>query len=178
MSQKDQIAETFERLATRVGYTKANLDEVARELRISKKTIYVHFDGKREIYGYVVERQARREQARLRTMVAALPNNRAKVEALLKFVIGSARAHITETSKEEWLAEFEIAADAFRKANGDLLRELVADGIATGELSAGDADFVEKMVAAMVLEYTVLVNSAPHYDRDEELVERILRFVG
>ena len=34
------------------------------------------------------------------------------------------------------------------------------------------------MVAAMVVEYVVIVNSDPSYDRDEELVERILRFVG
>jgi len=178
VSQKDQIAEAFERLVTRAGYARANLDDVSRELHISKKTIYVHFDGKREIYGYVVAKQARAEQAKLRRMVAGLPSSRAKVEALLKFVIGSARAHIAETSEEEWLAEFAIAADAFRKANGDLLRELVAEGIGTGEFASGDADLVEKMVAAMVLEYTVLVNSAPDYDRDEELVERILRFVS
>jgi len=37
---------------------------------------------------------------------------------------------------------------------------------------------VEKMVAAMILEYVVMVNSDPGYDRDEELVERIVRFVG
>ena len=45
-------------------------------------------------------------------------------------------------------------------------------------LPAGDADLVEKMVAAMILEYVVMVNSDPSYDRDEELVERIVRFVG
>lgn len=178
MSQKEQIAEAFERLANQVGYAKANLDDVARELHISKKTIYVHFDGKREIYGHVVARQAAHEQARLRVMVADLPDSRTKVEALLRFVISSARSHIAATTKEEWLAEYEIAADAFRKANGDLLREIVAEGMASGEFSAGDPDFIEKMVAAMVLEYTVLVNAEPEYDHDEELVQRILRFVG
>jgi AcrR family transcriptional regulator len=178
MGQKEQIAETFERHVAQAGYAKANLDEVARELHISKKTIYVHFDGKREIYAYIVERQAAREQIRLRGMVAQLPNHRAKAEALLKYVIGSARAHIAETSEAEWLQEYEIAADAFAKANGDLLREVVAEGIAAGEFAAGDADLAEKMITAMVLEYVVMVNSDPSFDRDEELVERISRFIG
>jgi AcrR family transcriptional regulator len=178
MGQKEQIAETFERHVAQAGYAKANLDEVARELHISKKTIYVHFDGKREIYAYIVERQAAREQVRLRGMVAELPNHRAKAEALLKYVIGSARAHIAETSEAEWLQEYEIAADAFAKANGDLLREVVAEGIAAGEFAAGDADLAEKMITAMVLEYVVMVNSDPSFDRDEELVERISRFIG
>ena len=178
MGQKEQIAETFERHVGQFGYAKANLDEVARELRISKKTIYVHFDGKREIYGYVVERQAAREQVRLRVMIADLPGNRAKAEALLRFVIGSARAHIAETDQDEWLQEYEIAADAFAKANGDLLREIVAGGIESGEFAAGDPLLVEKMVAGMLLQYAVLVNSDPAFDRDSELVERILRFIG
>ncbi len=178
MSQKEEIAQTFERYVARLGYAKTTLDDVARELHISKKTIYVHFDGKREIYGYIVERQAAAEQKRLRAMVAELPGHRARAEALLKFVIGSARAHIAETSEAEWLQEYEIAADAFAKANGDLLREIVAEGISAGEFAAGDPDLVEKMCKAMLLEYVVMVNANPAYDRDAELVERLLRFIG
>jgi AcrR family transcriptional regulator len=178
VGQKEQIAETFERHVARLGYAKTTLDEVARELHISKKTIYVHFDGKREIYSFIVERQAAAEQSRLRAMVAGLPNNRARAEALLRFVIGSARAHISETSQAEWLQEYEVAADAFAKANGDLLREVVSEGIDTGEFAAGDADLTEKMITAMVLHYVVLVNANPEYDHDEELIERIVRFIG
>ena len=178
MGQKEQIAETFERYVGRLGYAKTTLDEVARELHISKKTIYVHFDGKRDIYAHIVERQAVAEQAKMRALIAGLPDSRARVEGLLKFMIGSARQHIAETSEAEWLQEYEIAADAFRKANGDLLREVVSEGIAAGEFADGDAELVEKMVAAMLVEYVVLVNSQPEYDRDEELVQRVLRFIG
>jgi ABC-type nitrate/sulfonate/bicarbonate transport system substrate-binding protein len=83
-----------------------------------------------------------------------------------------------ETSESEWLQEYEIAADAFRKAHGDLMREIVAQGIEAGEFANGDADFAEKMIAAMLLEYVVLVNADPGYDRDEELVQRTIRFIG
>lgn len=178
MGQKEQIAETFERHVGRFGYAKTTLDDVARELRISKKTIYVHFDGKRDIYGHIVGQQAKREQAKLRAMIADMPTHRQKAEALLKFVIGSARAHIAETTEAEWLQEYEIAADAFAKANGDLLREVVEDGIAAGEFADGDAALVERMAKAMLLEYVVMVNADPEYNRDEELVERLLRFIG
>lgn len=178
MSQKEQIAEVFERFVNDTGYAKANLDDVARELRISKKTIYVHFDGKREIYGFVVERRAAQEQTRLRTLIAGMTSHREQVETLLGFVIGSARAHIAETTADEWLQEYEIAADAFAKANGDLLREVVEQGMAAGEFSDGDAGLVERMIRAMVLEYVVLVNAEPTYDRDDELIGRIVRFIG
>ena len=175
---QQQIAEVFERHVDRFGYDKTTLDEVAREMKISKKTIYVHFSSKREIYAYLVERQAAREKMRLAAAVATLPTYAARVEAVMQFVLGSARAHIAETSRDEWLREYEIAADAFRKANGDLIRELVQAGMDAGEFTPGDASLVEKMIAAMIVEYLLLVNADPSYDRDAELLERIRRFIG
>jgi AcrR family transcriptional regulator len=175
---KQRIAETFERHVNSHGYQRATLDDVARELRISKKTIYVHFDGKRDIYAHVVARQAREMKLRLAARVAPLATFAARVEAAVRAVLDEGRAHIDKTSQEEWLAEYEIAADAFRAANGELLRELVQGGMDAGEFRPGDAALVEKMVAAMLVEYLVLVNADPSYDRDAELLERIVRFVG
>ena len=173
-----EIAEVFRRRVEEVGYAKATLDDVARALKMSKKTIYVHFDGKREIYAYIVERQAAQEKARLASMLAALPTCAARVEAAVRIVIDMGRRHVEETEREEWLAEYEVAADAFRKANGDLIRELVQTGMDSGEFPPGDARLVEQMVTAMVVEYLLLVRADPSYDRDEELLRRIIRFIG
>ena len=63
----------------------------------------------------------------------------------MRFMLEMGRAHIAETSQDEWLQEYEIAADAFRKANGDLVRELVEAGMDAGEFPPGDAVLVEKM---------------------------------
>ena len=175
---QQQIAEVFRRRVDEVGYGKTTLDDVARTLRISKKTIYVHFDGKRDIYAYLVERQAAEEQRRLAAMLSALPTCKAKVEAALRIVIDMGRRHVEETDREEWLAQYEVAGDAFRKANGDLLRELVRAGMDAGEFAPGDADLVERMVTAMILEYLLDVREDVSYDRDAELLERIMRFIG
>jgi AcrR family transcriptional regulator len=175
---QQQIAEVFERRVTEVGYDKANLDDVAREMKISKKTIYVHFGSKREIYAYVVERQAVRDKMRLAASVVTLPTYAARLEAVMRLMLDSARQHIGGTGRDEWLREYEIAADAFRRANGELVRELVQAGMDAGEFTPGDADLVEKMTAAMIVEYLLMVNADPSYDRDADLLERILRFVG
>lgn len=175
---RQQIAETFESHVSRRGYTKTNLDDIARELKISKKTIYTHFDGKREIYEHVVARQAQREKKVLERSVASIPTYSEKLKAVLQSVLDMGRGHIVKTSEDEWLSEYEIAADAFRKAQGELLRELVQGGIDAREFRGGDASLVEKMVVAMVVEYLLLVNASPSYNKDEELVERIIRFVA
>jgi AcrR family transcriptional regulator len=175
---KDQITETFERHVADHGFQKANLDGVARELKISKKTIYVHFDGKRDIYETVVARQAQQMKMQLAASVALLPTHRARLEAVLRSMLETSRTHVVETSEEEWMAEYEVAADSWRKAYGDLMRELVQGGMEAGELPAGDAALVERMIEAMVIEYLMLVRADPAYDRDAELLERITRFVG
>lgn len=175
---RQKIAEVFERRLTEVGYDGASMDDVAREMKISKKTIYVHFESKREIYAYIVERRAAKEKRHLAASVAALPTFAARLEAVMRFTLDSARQHIAETGRDEWLREYEIAADSFRKANGDLVRELVQAGMDAGEFPAGDAALVEKMTAAMIVEYLVMVNDDPSYDRDAELLDRIRRFVG
>jgi AcrR family transcriptional regulator len=173
-----RIADAFERHVESHGYDKANLDDVARELKISKKTIYVHFEGKNAIYAHVVARQAQQMKMQLAAAVAPLPTFAAQVEAAVRSLLDIARSHIDATAADEWLREYEIAADAFRQANGDLLRELVQGGMDAGEFRAGDAKLVERMVAAMIVEYLLLVNADPSYDRDTELLERIVRFVG
>jgi AcrR family transcriptional regulator len=175
---QQQIAEVFRRRVDEVGYAKATLDDVARTMHISKKTIYVHFDGKRDIYAFIVERQAAEEKRRLAAMLSALPTGKAKVEAALRIVIDLGRRHVEETEREEWLAQYEVAGDAFRKANGDLLRELVQAGMDAGEFAPGDAELVERMVTAMILEYLLGVREDVTYDRDAELLERIMRFIG
>lgn len=177
-TSQQQIAEVFAKHVERFGYAKATLDDVAREMHISKKTIYVHFESKRDIYAYLVTRQAAAEKLRMKAELAKLPSCSARVEALVTFVIAQGRGHINETSRTEWLQELEIAADAFREAHGDLIREVVAEGMAAGEFPAGDARLVEKMVGAMVVEYLVLINAEPEFDRDAELLERIMRFIG
>ena len=61
--------------------------------------------------------------------------------------------------------------------DGELLRELIAAGIDAREFSAGDPVFVERMIAAMVLDYVVMVNEDPSIDHDAELLDRILKFL-
>ncbi|MGE5229562.1 MAG: TetR/AcrR family transcriptional regulator [Deltaproteobacteria bacterium] len=175
---KQRITEAFERHVESAGYANTTLDDIARELKISKKTIYVHFDGKRDIYAHVVARTARRMKAQLAASVAPLPTYAERVEAAVRSLLDVARTHIGATSEDEWLREYEIAADAFRSAHGDLLRELVQGGMDAGEFRPGDASLVEKMVTAMIVEYLVLVNADPAYDRDAELLERIVGFIG
>jgi AcrR family transcriptional regulator len=175
---KDMIADVVEKQVSRFGYRKMTVDDVAGELGVSKKTLYQHFDSKRDMYGFVVDRLARESRAGMAAAVSGFPTQREKVTALVKIMLEMARAHIAETSESEWRAEFEVAADAFQEATGSLFQDLVERGIAAGEFQVTDAVLARHMLAAMVVEYTLMVRRDPTYERDAEMSAGISRYLG
>jgi AcrR family transcriptional regulator len=175
---KERIADVFAKHVERFGYRKTTLDEVAHELGISKKTLYVHFEGKAEIYAYLVERMARQSRREMAAAIAQLPTNGEKVMALMRLALRMSRAHILETAEADWRQEYEVAADAFTAAVGSLGEELIAAGMAGSEFAVTDAAFAQRMISAMVLEYVLMVREDPALDRDEELLAGIARYLG
>lgn len=175
---KERIADVFEKHVQRFGYAKTTLDEVARDLGISKKTLYVHFEGKGDIYGYIVARLAQDSRRQMAGALATLPTYRDKVRALATLVIGQARAHVVETTEADWRQEYEVAVDAYREATGSLLRELVEGGAAAGEFTLRDGMLGERMLAAVLVEYALMLREDPALDRDEELIAAVCRFLG
>jgi len=175
---KDQIADTFMRHVERFGYGKASVEEVASELGISKRTVYQHFSSKRDLYAYVVDRIGDSEEARLRGALESEPTYRAKMLRFLTLVVGGMRAHIAETSKADWMQEFEIAYDAMARAYGAVGVELVEKGAAAGEFEFGDGQLADGLIGAMVTHYGTLVREDTTYDRDEVLVAAVMRMLG
>ena len=68
-ASKDEIAAKFMELAFRFGYRRTTVEDVARELRISKKTIYEHFSSKQDLLGYALELGAREQRARVESLL-------------------------------------------------------------------------------------------------------------
>ena len=175
---KDQIADVVEKHVARFGYQKATVDDIAADLGISKKTLYQHFDTKRDMYAYLVQRLARQNKLEMTAALTDLPTYRKKVRALVSMVLTMARAHILETSEADWRGEYEVAADAYREATGSLLEELVERGIGEGEFAVRNVGLARRMLGAMFIEYTLMVREDPSYDLDEELQAGIARYLG
>jgi AcrR family transcriptional regulator len=175
---KEQIADTFEKHVQRFGFSKATVEDVAAELGISKKTIYEHFDSKRDLYAYVVERIARSWRGELRAAIENCATYGERFEVLARLVVQGARAHILETSKADWEQEYEIVGEGLMKAVGDVMHEVIGGGIDAGEFAMTDAAVGERLVGAVMLEYTLIVREDPKTDVDDECVAAVRRFLG
>lgn len=175
---KEQIADAFERHVEHYGYGKASVEDVAAELGISKRTVYQHFSSKRDIYAYVVDRIADAERERLEEAIAGARSNRSKTERFLHTVVAGMRAHIQETSRADWMQEFEVAYDAMARAYGAIGVKLVAAGAAAGEFEFADAELANELIGAIVTHYGVLVRDRPGLNADEAVVAAIMRMLG
>jgi AcrR family transcriptional regulator len=175
---KDQIADTFEKHVQRFGFARSSVEDVAAELGISKRTVYQHFGSKKELYGYVVDRIADAECSRLEQLIAAEPTWRAKMQRFLRIVVQSMRLHIQETSKSDWMQEFEIAYDAMAGAYGAIGTRLARGGFEAGEFEFADEELANGFIGAIVTHYGLVVRDKREYDADEAVVAAIMRMLG
>src|SRR3954453_623076 len=54
---RTRILNTAYRLFRRRGYTRVSLDEIARSAKVTKKTVYYHFESKDQLLATVLEAQ-------------------------------------------------------------------------------------------------------------------------
>jgi AcrR family transcriptional regulator len=175
---REQIADAFERHVERFGYGRASVEQVAAELGISKRTIYQHFRSKRDLYAFVVGRIAAEQETMLRAQIAEEPTPAARMRRFLRLVISGMRTHIQETSKADWMQEFEIAHDAMSGAYGAIGVDVIAEGVAAGEFTFDDPRLANDFIGAIVTRYGVIAREDREYEADEQVVAAIMRMLG
>ena len=73
-SMKSLILDRAKDRAERFGFKKTTMDEISRDCRISKKTIYEHFADKEDMFRCLVIRETRRTIEMLFSPLAAVPD--------------------------------------------------------------------------------------------------------
>ena len=80
---RDLILDAVERLIGVLGYSKTSMDDIAREARVGKRTIYTHFPSKEEVVLCTIDRIVERLVARLREHASAPGPLAARLRAML-----------------------------------------------------------------------------------------------
>src|SRR6516225_3161237 len=68
---RDALLDAMERLLARYGYKKTTMDDLAREARIGKGTIYLHFPSKEEVALCSIDRVVGSVHRHLQDLAAA-----------------------------------------------------------------------------------------------------------
>lgn len=106
---KEKIIQESTQLFFRYGLRSITMDDIARELSISKKTLYQHFDNKNDLLMACMEEHDRKEKAILKTFQHSATNaidemiRIAKyVEQMLKKVSPTLIYDVQKYQKEAW----------------------------------------------------------------------------
>lgn len=67
---KERILDAADRLLGRLGYRKMTLDDLAKEARLGRRTLYLHFESKEEIALAAIDRLTRRVLGELEVIAA------------------------------------------------------------------------------------------------------------
>jgi len=174
-ADKDQIALAFMGLAFRYGFRRTSVEDVARSLRISKKTIYEAFSSKEAMLEYALELAALEQRAKVE---ARLTETSALGRALqvVRIALADARAGFAANPGVE-LVDPELQASVNDRVYGPMVRDLLAAGVAAGAFQLPDIDTTSRFVMAVGMEAVRQMHDDPQSEPEEVAVEAIRRLI-
>ncbi len=176
--KKEQIADAFQKHFNHFGFKKTAVDEVAKELSISKKTIYQHFSSKEEIFYFVVSRIARVYRNRMQQKLNEFPTYREKLAQLIRMIFAEARQWLKTNDAFEFRYKYEIAELAFQDTYAELIAELVQAGVASDEFSTDQLDLSVRFIRGIISESMALLGSQPDTAVEEGTIQAIFKLLG
>lgn len=172
---RDEIALAFMGLALRYGFRRTSVEDVARKLRISKKTIYEAFPSKEAMLEYALELAAWKQR---RDVEARLTEDTALGRALevTRIALADARAGFAANPGIE-LVDPEIQAGVNDRVYGPMVRDLLEQGVAAGEFRVADVEMTSRFIQAVGMEAVRQIHDDPECRPEEAAVEAIRRLI-
>ena len=151
MTKQDEILSAAQSLFARFGPKKVTTDEIARDAKISKATLYKHFKNKGEIFDEVVRMEAAEMFSSIRDAVAQQKTVQAKFRAHLLTKLTKIRKllnfyHVTMESNDDYWPYIAEARERFMLQEREIVKEMLVEGNKSGEIAVEEVDMVAHMM--------------------------------
>ncbi|MBP9706514.1 MAG: TetR/AcrR family transcriptional regulator [Oligoflexales bacterium] len=138
--KEEKILAAATKIFARYGARKATINDIAREARIGKGTIYLYFNSKEEIFARVVRKEGDLLLMRIRSAVDCEKTSHDQLSRFLitrlRFVEDLIRDHGTtlEIFRETKLQpEMELLRNEYLHKEAELVARILDEGVAKGE---------------------------------------------
>ena len=178
---KDEIAQLFWRHVEHYGFAKTSVGDVARELGISKTTVYQYFSGKDEILRYVVLNAAKREADRIENEYRGLPTYWDRFERLVReVVLQSTRDWLDRYQETKAKHQLEFGARVYGEVYDTLVQRWAAEGAEAGEfhLIAGDVLLTARFVGSVLQGAIKMTRADREWQIDDAVVEAVHKLLA
>ncbi len=179
---KEQISLTFLRHFQEYGMRRTIVADVAKELGISKKTIYKYFSGgKSDALYYFFNQIAQKYVSRIEDEILTL-SPKEKLNYIIRQIFAQGRpfilANVAET-EEDYNIENQIVGRAFKDAYQDLFRDILQEGIKKGFYSDSlNLDLYITFIYGIILEAMKIVYINLDYDIEKDVIEAVHKLLA
>ena len=173
---KDEIALTFMGLAVRYGFKRTAVEDVARALRISKKTIYEYFSSKDAMLEYALELAALQQRRRVESLLTETTALGRSLE-VTRIALADARAGFAANPGLDLAEPPELQTRVNDRVYGPMIRDLLEQGVAAGEFEVADVDLTSRFVQAIGMEAVRQIHDDPASHPEEATVLAIRRLI-
>ena len=143
-TRENQLLATARRLFAREGYERTSMRDIAEASDITKAALYYYFPNKEALYERVVLESMQSLVDDVSAAVDAADSPTARIRAFMQ-----SSADVFDLARDRWIAGSRafregarggqhLAAIALRDRYENLLRQCIADGIASGDVRAID----------------------------------------
>lgn len=173
-TQKDQIAEIFQKHFNHYGFKKTSVDEIAAELKVSKKTIYKHFSSKEKIFYFIISKVARKYSRSMEKKLEGITSSMEKINQLILMIFIETRKWLKSGNDAfEFKYKYEIAQLAFTDAYNEVFKRLLEEGIENNELEISNIEITIRFINGIISESMKLLSVNPELQVEGEVLESI-----
>ena len=173
---KDEIAATFMELVCRHGLRRTAVEDVARALHVSKKTIYQHFGSKNDLLRYGIELWAKRQRPRVESLLTDA-TALGRIQQAVGVALADARSFYGSESRVDMDVAPEITAQVNDKVFAPMLCDLLVEGVTAGEFDVVDCEATALFIVAMGTEAVRMLEADSEGCAEEYLMDAIRRLL-
>jgi AcrR family transcriptional regulator len=171
----DQIIRSFQKSYETVGYTGTSLNTIARDLHISKKTIYKIFGTKQAILDEVTQRKTGRISISLERKVKEQLTDRKKIEWLISTAFESTRKQLKKSKTKSY--KNLLYQSAYNAALFRAFRNCIEDGARRNVFAVKDLDLTVQIIRGIVACADQLVTAKPDINVEPEIKRTIMKLL-
>lgn len=173
---KDDIALEFRKLVLRYGYSRAAVEDVARALHISKKTIYDLHGNKEGLYRNAVELWAKEQRARVESLLTEA-SAIGRIVQVISIAFADARQGFAAITHHDDTEPPEILNEVNARVFGPMIRDLIEAGNASGEFAVKDPGMTAAFGVAIGTEAVRMLREDPSGKPEEAAIEAFRRLI-
>jgi len=172
IDKKERILQVADTMFARFGIKKTTMDEIAREARMGKSTIYYYFKNKEEIFASVIQKDSQIFRKKLNEVVknAKTPHDKISHYVLTRMKHLYELTNFYTTLTDEYIEHYMFVEETRRDFNEyeiTTIKKILKEGVSTGDFVLRNIDTSARMltIALKGLEFLLF---AKDKDRDIE----------